>query len=94
MTSLKLLEATGDRIQAFHAAAVAIIGEGLAFSFADGCVSPRSIIFSAYYACMNGHMQRMQAFMACAAMATADSDKAVNVACDMMDIAAAMTARV
>lgn len=89
-SSTALLEATGDRLSAFHASAIHIIGQEQADSFADGCVSPRSILFSAYYACMNGHMQRMMAYMACVAMSTADSDKGVAAACDLMDLAAGM----
>ena len=85
-----LQETTGDRISVFHAGAVKIIGQEQADSFADGCVSPRSILFCAYYACMNGHMQRTMAYMACVAMAVADTDKGVAAACDLMDLATAM----
>lgn len=89
MTTL-LQETTGDRLNVFHAGAVKIIGQELADRFADGDASPRSILFSAYYAAMNGHMQRMMAFMACATMAVADTDKGVAAACDLMDVATAM----
>lgn len=85
-----LYTTTPDRMDTFHAAAVRIIGQELTDRFADGGVSPRSILFSAYYAAMNGHMQRMMAFMACVAMTQADSDKGVAAACDLMDVAAAM----
>ena len=85
-----LQETTGDRISVFHAGAVKIIGQELADSFADAEVSSRTILFSSYYACMNGHMQRMMAYMACVAMAVADTDKGVAAACDLMDVAMAM----